>query len=77
MTIQTQTTSMSLRELAFLLPAAQPIQADSRDYGFDFDEEELGRELLAPLPISFSIQSHPGMDADAFESTFQYFHHDR
>jgi hypothetical protein len=73
MTIQTQTTSLSLRAIAFLLPAAQPIQADSRDYGFDFDEEELGRELLAPLPGSISVQSLPEVDADAFESTFQYF----
>ncbi len=34
-----------------LLPA-QPIQASSRDYGFDFDEDELARELLAPLSSS-------------------------
>lgn len=73
MTIQTQTTSMSLRAFAFLLPEAQPIHADSRDYGFDFEEEELGRELLASLPGSISVQSLPEVDADAFEKTFQYF----
>lgn len=73
MTIQTQTTSLSLSEFAFAIPIAEPIQADSRDYGFDFEEEELGRELLAPLPVSISAQSFPEVDADTFESTFQYF----
>lgn len=73
MTIQTQTTSMSLRKFAFTLPVAEPIQADSRDYGFDFDEEELGRELLASLPGNISFQTLPEADADAFESTFQHF----
>lgn len=73
MTIQTQTTSLSLREFAFALPVAESIQADSRDYGFDFDEEELGSELLAPLPDSISAQSFSEAAADAFEKTFQYF----
>ena len=73
MTIQTQITSISMCEFAFLLPTAQPIQADSRDYGFDFNEDELGRDLLAPLSDSISIQSLPEVDADAFEKTFQYF----
>lgn len=73
MTIQTQTTSLSLREFAFALPVAETTQADSRDYGFDFDEEELGRELLAPLPDSLSAQSFPEVDADTFEKAFQYF----
>lgn len=73
MTIQNQTTSMSLRDFAFMLPVAQPIQAASCDYGFDFDEEELGTELPAPFPICQSIQSLPEVDADAFESSFQHF----
>ena len=74
MTIQqTQITSMSLRDFAFMLPVAQPIQANSCDYGFDFDEEELGTELLAPLPISLSIQSLPEVDANIFEDAFQLF----
>ena len=73
MTIQTQTTSLSLREFAFALPVAEPFQAEACDYGFDFDEEELGRELLAPLPDSLSVQSLPEVDACAFESTFQHF----
>lgn len=73
MTIQTQTLTASECKFAFALPIAELIRADSRDYGFDFDEEELGRELLAPLPDSLSAQSFPEVDADAFEKTFQYF----
>jgi len=68
-----QTTSICLHEFAFLLPSTQSIHADSRDYGFDFDEEKLGMELTAPLPLCLSIQSLPEVDADAFESTFRHF----
>ena len=50
-----------------------PIQACSRDYGFDFDEEEIGRELLAPLPASLASQEIPEMEADEFEQVFQCF----
>lgn len=73
MTIQTPILTASACKFAFALPVAEPIQADSRDYGFDLDEEEFGRELLAPLPDSLSAQSFPEVDADAFERTFQYF----
>jgi len=73
MTIQTQPTSLCLREFTFSLPTTQSIHANSRDYGFDFDEEELGTELLAPLPLCLSMQSLPEVDADAFESTFRHF----
>ena len=71
MTIQTQTNFTNLREFILALPIAEPIQADSRDYGFDFNEDELGRELLAPLPVSLTVQSHP--DTDAFDQTFHCF----
>lgn len=50
-----------------------PIQACSRDYGFDFDEEEIGKELLAPLPVNLSSQAFPEIDADEFEQVFQCF----
>jgi len=73
MTIQTQTTSICLRKFTFMLPPMESIHADSRDYGFDFDEEELGMELTAPLPTCLSIQSLPEVDTDAFESTFRHF----
>ncbi len=55
------------------LPDVFPVQACSRDYGFDFDEEEMGRELLAPLPANLSSQAIPEMDADEFEQVFQCF----
>ena len=55
------------------LPGVHPIQACSRDYGFDFDEEEMGRELLAPLPANLSSQAIPEIDADEFEQVFQCF----
>ena len=54
-------------------PGVHPIQACSRDYGFDFDEEEMGRELLAPLPANLASQAIPEMDADEFEQVFQCF----
>jgi len=73
MTIQTQITSISLRKFAFLLPTAQPIQANSHDYGFDFNEDELGRDLLAPLPTSFSSQSFHEVDAGELEQASHYF----
>jgi len=53
--------------------SAQPIQACSRDYGFDFDEEEIGREMLAPLPFKTSSHAIPEVDADEFEQVFQCF----
>ena len=71
MTIQTQTNTADLHEFVLAFPIAEPIQADSRDYGFDFNEDELGRDLLAPLSDSISIQSLP--EVDAFEKIFQYF----
>ena len=52
---------------------ATPVQACSRDYGFDFDEEEIGRELLAPLPAWLSTQPILEIEADEFEQVFQCF----
>ena len=52
---------------------AQPIYADSRDYGFDFDEEELARELLAPLPASLISQTNYEAEADEFKSCHLWF----
>jgi hypothetical protein len=73
MVTQTQTTHVSLCEFVFALPVAEPIQVNPRDYGFDFDEEEIGREWLAPLPASLSVQASPEVAADEFEKTFHYF----
>jgi hypothetical protein len=44
-----------------------PVLACSRDYGFDFDEEEIAREMCAPLPASLSVQAIPEVDADKFD----------
>jgi len=55
------------------LAPAQPVQACSRDYGFDFDEEEMGREMLAPLPVDLSSQAIPEADADEFEQGLRCF----
>jgi hypothetical protein len=55
------------------LPQATTVQACSRDYGFDFDEEEIGRELLAPLPAGFSSGAILEIEADDFEQDFQCF----
>ncbi len=51
----------------------KPILASSLDYGFDFDEEELGRELLAPLPAGLANQPNNHIDADEFESLYRWF----
>ncbi|MBI5354051.1 MAG: hypothetical protein HZB50_15520 [Chloroflexi bacterium] len=68
-----QTISQPATFCTFIVAEPKPIYADSRDYGFDFDEEENARELLAPLPASLSIQSFPEVDADEFEQAFHYF----
>jgi hypothetical protein len=57
---------------AQLMPA-QPVVACSRDYGFDFDEDELARELLAPLPAGLADLALPEADAAEFESRYLWF----
>ena len=51
------------------IPLDEPIRASSRDYGFDFDEEELGKDLLAPLPANLTRAQNP----DEFEKVFELF----
>ena len=71
MTIQTLTRPATICN--FLVALSEPIQASSRDYGFDFDEEEIACELLTPLPTTLSTQTIPEVDADEFEQVFHYF----
>lgn len=71
--MKTQTLTRPVMMCNFLVALSEPIQASSRDYGFDFDEDEIARELLAPLPISLSAQSIPEVEADEFEKVFHYF----
>ena len=73
MNTQTLTNAMMTGNFVVALPAEEPIYASSRDYGFDFDEEEIGRELLAPLPANLSSQAIPEVDADEFEQVLRYF----
>ena len=65
--------NLVITSLPIDFPSAHPIQACSRDYGFDFDEEEIGRELLAPLPANLSSQAFHKIDADEFEQVCQCF----
>lgn len=62
--------------IVYVLSAAQPVnpvQACSRDYGFDFDEEEIGQEWLAPLPIQVSSQAISALDVDEFNQVCPCF----
>ena len=59
--------------LSLNLIPGQPIFATSLDYGFDCDEEELGRELLAPLPASLENQPIHHIGAEEFESLYHWF----
>lgn len=68
MNTQTLTNSANLCNFSIALPTTdiprtQPIRASSREYGFDFDEDELARELLAPLPNS-ADQATISLDAE-------------
>jgi hypothetical protein len=53
--------------------SVQPVRASSRDYGFDFNAEEIAREMLAPLPIQHSSQAVSQADIDEFEQVFSCF----
>ena len=65
--------NLVIASLPISLSSARPVQACSRDYGFDFDEEEIGRELLVPLPARLSSQATLEIEADEFEQVFQCF----
>lgn len=71
MTIQILTRPATISNLLVVLP--EPIQASSCDYGFDFDAEEVGKEMLAPLPTMFSTQSISEVAAEEFESRYLPF----
>lgn len=63
-----QTQTASILTCNFVVAPEEPIFADSRDYGFDFDEEELARELLAPLPLFY--QASLAADDSEFAAHF-------
>lgn len=51
----------------------EPTQACTLDYGFDFDEEQLGREQLAPLPSSLVHQPNQHVEPEEFETLYRWF----
>jgi len=57
----------------FLVASPEPIQACSRDYGFDFDEEQLAEELLTTSPTDSSTQPASEIAADEFEARYLSF----
>ncbi len=54
-------------------PHTEAVLACSQDYGFDFNEVELSRELLAPLPESSLDRSGIVVDADEFDALYRWF----
>jgi len=78
MSALTLTKPATLCNFVFSLPSTYPthkhtILASPLDYGFDFDEEELGRESLAPLPASLEDRPNHCVEAEEFESLYQWF----
>lgn len=78
--MNTQTLTKSANSLNFLFAFAEssslldrPITASSRDYGFDFDEAELARELLALLPALPATTQSLAAQTHDFEQALQYF----
>jgi hypothetical protein len=71
----TRPTNISTYPLA-LIPEnpgdSEPIVANSRDYSFDFDQGELGRELNAPSPASCLDRSYPAIDAEEFDVLYRW-----
>jgi hypothetical protein len=51
----------------------QPEYASTRDYGFDLDEEEVGREMLTPLPVGISTHAIAEVAAEEFEARYLAF----
>ena len=72
MNAQTLTTSAIFCNFVVAIPE-ETVYASSHDYGFDFEEEELARELIATLPVSLTDQPIPEVEANEFESRYQYF----
>lgn len=60
--------TQTLRTLCTGIAPAEPAQVCSRDYGFDYDEEEIAREMLAPLPAELSNWAISQSEADEFDS---------
>jgi hypothetical protein len=68
MTTQTHTKTAMIALPSIFLLTAEPVCASSRDYGFDFDQEELAEALHAPLPTSLATKRASEMGAEEFVS---------
>ena len=70
-------TQISLSPMVVFVTAGsqheRPVQACSRDYGFDVDEEEIGREMLAPVPASFLAHVISEPEGDGSENAELWF----
>lgn len=78
MSIQTITRPINLHTIEFSIApdnstCIEPVKASSRDYGFDFDDDALARELLAPIPVSNNDPLDQIVGADEFESLYKWF----
>jgi hypothetical protein len=54
---QTPTRTAILSNCFIALQPGVPDAATSRDYGFDLDEQEIGSELIAVIPLHLVDQS--------------------
>lgn len=78
MNAQIQTRPATICTFMFMLPEEHllpepSIQISSREYGFDCDEEEIARELLAPLPEGLTSRADIDLKADEFEKRLLWF----
>ncbi|MBM3124088.1 MAG: hypothetical protein FJZ87_03330 [Chloroflexi bacterium] len=78
MNTQIQTKPATLCTFVFMLPQEDQlpepqIRISSEDYGFDCNEEEMARDLLAQLPECLTSQTKYDLDADEFEKQHLWF----
>jgi hypothetical protein len=78
MNTQTLTTPMLTCNFFVAIPEAdftaeEPMRASSRDYGFDFHQEELAELLSTPIPASLQSQPAFAVAAEEFEARTLWF----
>jgi hypothetical protein len=79
MTIQMLEKSATTRNFFAINPptiilSSTAMQASSIDFGFDFNEQELARELLAGLPDLLSNQTSMEIEPEEFETGRLWFY---
>jgi len=78
MKTETLTTPMLTCNFVVAIPEADfaavgPMNASPRDYGFDYDQDELAQSLAAPIPAGPESQPTLEVDADEFETRTHWF----